>query len=503
MMKLRRKSKYTVLLSATPLSGKKEEYKKQIELLFGNENNEFEFRNERINCYFNRTLKDDMRQKCVNWHIENISINNKVLVDYIKICEKIFNGSNTLKKFVGLNMIGSSPAAAKKYIDYLLNLKFDDVKKLLIGSQLKKEDIEYYGFENLEEVIEAVNCTENVEFNDEVQFIVTDYEIKGIIESIEGLLKEINELKSDAKLEALKKIIDRNEQYYLNKKDDEYIFYKKMVVFVNYNETAYYLQRNIKNSKLINGSIDTNEKIKRFNEFKSTESGKDILIITNVACEGLDMDFCNTIVNYDLTYNPIQLAQRKGRIDRFEVKKHNLYLYNFAIETIDPTEKDIKDFVVHSDNKITEYKNSIYTVLLRKLMEIKEKTGVYYNVLDMYGVTECMDDCKESARDAVIKYFKQMYGEKIQDFQSIKNLYKEKNNNKYIKTNKFLKDKEISVLPKLEYIKINKSLNENKIENLSKVDGKIIIEVDKNNRDFLRHVYDGGTINSHLIYNDK
>ena len=503
MMKLRRKSKYTVLLSATPLSGKKEEYKKQIELLFGNENNEFEFRNERINCYFNRTLKDDMRQKCVNWHIENISINNKVLVDYIKICEKIFNGSNTLKKFVGLNMIGSSPAAAKKYIDYLLNLKFDDVKKLLIGSQLKKEDIEYYGFENLEEVIEAVNCTENVEFNDEVQFIVTDYEIKGIIESIEGLLKEINELKSDAKLEALKKIIDRNEQYYLNKKDDEYIFYKKMVVFVNYNETAYYLQRNIKNSKLINGSIDTNEKIKRFNEFKSTESGKDILIITNVACEGLDMDFCNTIVNYDLTYNPIQLAQRKGRIDRFEVKKHNLYLYNFSIETIDPTEKDIKYFVLNSYNKITEYKNSIYTVLLRKLMEIKEKTGVYYNVLDMYGVTECMDDCKESARDAVIKYFKQMYGEKIQDFQSIKNLYKEKNNNKYIKINKFLKDKEISVLPKLEYIKINKSLNENKIENLSKVDGKIIIEVDKNNRDFLRHVYDGGTINSHLIYNDK
>lgn len=499
MMKLRKRSKYAVLLSATPLSGKKEEYKKQVELLFGKENDDFGFRNERINCYFNRTLKDDMREKCVNWHIENISISNKVLVDYIKICKKIFSGTNTLKKFVGLNMIGSSPAAAKKYITHLLKISFEDVKKLFIGSQLKKEDFEYYGFESLEEIIEAVDITEDVEFND----IVTDDEIEEIIKGIKALSEEIEQLKSDSKLESLKKIIAENKEKYSNKEDDEYIFYKKMVVFVNYNETAYYLQKNIENSILINGYIDTSEKIKRFNEFKNIESEKNILIITNVACEGLDMDFCNTIVNYDLTYNPIQLAQRKGRIDRFEVKKRNLYLYNFAIETIDPSEEEIEKFVENPDNEITKYENSIYTVLLRKLIEIKEKTGVYYNVVDTKGKTECMDDCNESAKDSLIRYFKEIYGENIQHFESIKKLYMEKSNDKYIKINSFLKDREISIFPKLEYIKNNKFLDENQIKDLSKIDGKIIIEVDKNNREFLRNVYDGGTINSHLIYNDK
>ena len=79
----------------------------------------------------------------------------------------------------------------------------------------------------------------------------------------------------------------------------------------------------------------------------------------------------------------------------------------------------------------------------------------------------------------------------------------EKSNDKYIKINSFLKDREISIFPKLEYIKNNKFLDENQIKDLSKIDGKIIIEVDKNNREFLRNVYDGGTINSHLIYNDK
>ena len=473
IMKLRKNSMYTVLLSATPLCGQEKDSAKQSELLFGKINTDFKF--EKESCYFNRTLKDEMRRGNITWHIENIAIKNQVIQDYISICKRIFSGRNTLRKFVGLNMIGSSPESAKSYIDYLLKLDFKDAKKLFIGSQWNKEDIEEYGFDSLDELLAVVDDDEDLENE-----LVDDEQIKDILNKIDKLSKELNHEK-DFKLEELKKIIAKNRSCYLDTECEEHNFYKKIVVFVNYNETAHYLNRQIKNSILINGEIDANEKWKRFNEFKNFESEKDVLIITNVACEGQDMDFCNTIVNYDLTYNPVQLAQRKGRIDRFEIKKFNLFIYNFSIEGVDPNNQEIADFMNGiNDNVLKEFNNSIYPVLLRKLKEIKKETGIYYNVVDTIGKTINID--REEAKQKVTQAFKQIYGDKIQDFNSISTLYKERSSMQYSKVNALLEKKQIHISAKGD---------------------KVVIEVDKNNRDFLGYVYDGGTMNSHFIYNDK
>nr|WP_294490323.1 helicase-related protein [uncultured Anaerosporobacter sp.] len=474
IMKFRKNSNYTVLLSATPLSGQDKDLGKQIELLFNKANMAFSFEEE--SCYLNRTLKDEMRQGDIKWHIENIPIKNNILEGYISICKQLFSGRNTLRKFVGLNMVGSSPASAKVYMDYLLKLEFKEVKRLFIGSQLNKDEIEEYGFESLNELIEVLESED-----DQENEMVDDDLIIDILENIKDLSSKNRDLKTDSKLEKLKIIIDKNKENYSKRENKEYKFYKKMVVFVNLNETAHYLNRNIENSILINGEIDMNEKWKRFNEFKNCDSDKDILIITNVACEGQDMDFCNTLVNYDLTYNPIQLAQRKGRIDRFEVKKSDLFIYNFAIEGVDPVDKEIKDFAEDMDRDVLKkYENSIYTVLLRKLQEIKKETGIYYNVVDTIGKTININ--KESAKQKVAEAFELIYGDKIQDFNSIKVFHKKKSEKQYQKMNTILKEKQICVSPN---------------------DDNIIIEVDKNNRDFLRYVYDGGTMNSHFIYNDK
>jgi superfamily II DNA or RNA helicase len=473
IMKFRRNSNHTVLLSATPLSGQDKDSGKQIELLFNKANKDFSFEEE--SCYFNRTLKDEMRQGDINWHIKNIPIKNNILEGYISICKQLFSGRNTLRKFVGLKMLGSSPASAKVYIDYLLKLEFEEAKRLFIGSQLNKDEIEEYGFESLDELIEVLESEE-----DQENEIVDDDLIKDILEKIKDLSKALD-VETDFKLEELKKIITKNRDYNSDIENKEYEFYKKMVVFVNFNETAHYLNENIENSILINGEIDADEKWKRFNEFKSFESEKDVLIITNVACEGQDMDFCNTVVNYDLTYNPVQLAQRKGRIDRFKVKKSDLFIYNFAIESVDPVDKEIKDFVEDRDDSVLKrYENSIYTVLLRKLKEIKKETGIYYNVVDTIGKTININ--KESAKQKVTEAFKQIYGDKIQDFNSIITFYEERSKKQYQKINALLQEKQICVSAKGD---------------------KVIIEVDKYNRDFLRYVYDGGTMNSHFIYNDK
>ena len=56
----------------------------------------------------------------------------------------------------------------------------------------------------------------------------------------------------------------------------------------------------------------------------------DVLVSTDVLSEGQNLQDCGAIVNYDLTWNPIRLVQRNGRIDRIgsphqEIRIHNMF----------------------------------------------------------------------------------------------------------------------------------------------------------------------------------
>lgn len=471
MIKIRNRSEYTVLLSATPLAGKDENEENQIKLLFGEEKSEFNFDKE--GSYLNRSLKDEMRDGFVTCTIKNISIKNTLVIDYIDICKAIFAKRNTLRKYTGLNMIMSSPAAAKEYCEYLAKLDSNHLKKLLISSQMDQATLEEYGVESLDELYDLM------EMEDDDLSIIDDDTVNNIREEIKGLGSRCDAV-GDDKLEKLKLLIEENiKKFQEQEKGAE--FYKKIVVFTNYNSTAQYLKENIgENSIVINGTIDESEKWKRFNEFKDFESDKNILIITNVACEGQDMDFCNTIVNYDLTYNPVQLAQRKGRVDRFEVKKAEIFIYNFIVEGIDPSNNQIQDYVNDPQNSVLNNPNSMYPVLLRKLQTIKKETGVYYNVIDHVGISNNIID-KEKAQRKVVSLFENYFSnEKIADLTSIERLYKEYYGKKYDKINNLLKLKDII---------------------MQKSQDQVTVTVEKNNKDFLKYVYDGGTLNSHLIYN--
>ncbi len=53
----------------------------------------------------------------------------------------------------------------------------------------------------------------------------------------------------------------------------------------------------------------------------------DVLLLSQVGAEGLDFEFCNVLVNYDLPWNPMQVEQRIGRLDRFgQTQRTHLHL---------------------------------------------------------------------------------------------------------------------------------------------------------------------------------
>src|SRR5690606_32665390 len=51
-------------------------------------------------------------------------------------------------------------------------------------------------------------------------------------------------------------------------------------------------------------------------DFRQDEGAR-IIVSTEVGSEGLDLQFCNAVVNYDLPWNPMRVEQRIGRIDRY------------------------------------------------------------------------------------------------------------------------------------------------------------------------------------------
>lgn len=57
----------------------------------------------------------------------------------------------------------------------------------------------------------------------------------------------------------------------------------------------------------------------------------DLLIASEVASEGLDFEFCNVLVNYDLPWNPMRVEQRIGRLDRFGQKHEKILILNMHV----------------------------------------------------------------------------------------------------------------------------------------------------------------------------
>lgn len=54
-----------------------------------------------------------------------------------------------------------------------------------------------------------------------------------------------------------------------------------------------------------------------------------IMIATEAAAEGINLQFCSMLVNYDLPWNPQRIEQRIGRVHRFG-QKHNVFVVNFS-----------------------------------------------------------------------------------------------------------------------------------------------------------------------------
>lgn len=136
-------------------------------------------------------------------------------------------------------------------------------------------------------------------------------------------------------------------QFIYNLKNDAVLVRNKLLIFTESMETGGYIYDNLegifggevmfysseggvcKRKKL---SVTSARDLIKENFDPNSNNAKNnlrILITTDVLSEGTNLHRSNTVINYDLPWNPTKMMQRVGRINRLGTKHSSLYVYNF------------------------------------------------------------------------------------------------------------------------------------------------------------------------------
>lgn len=222
----------------------------------------------------------------------------------------------------------SSPAAAIKTFTHIL----EGLSKRYIAEELPKDmledaesilgldfgDLSDIDKEDIDEVVEDLvqKCSGILDKSDELT-------IKNLIE----LASKIKE--NDSKLKTVVTLVNK----YLRSGN-------KVIIFTEYKDTLNYLKENFINMTPYYGrdffETISGETKDRFDEIKEKfESNKcNLLIATDVASEGLNLQVANIVINYEAPWSPLKLEQRMGRVWRLG-QKNDVHIYTAFMATPD------------------------------------------------------------------------------------------------------------------------------------------------------------------------
>lgn len=106
----------------------------------------------------------------------------------------------------------------------------------------------------------------------------------------------------------------------------------KVILFTEYRASQTYLQWYLQSkgitSVLFNGQFSKSKREWMKQLFKEKAQ---VLIATESGSEGINLQFCHHVINFDLPWNPMKLEQRIGRVHRLG-QEHDVHIYNLAIQ---------------------------------------------------------------------------------------------------------------------------------------------------------------------------
>ncbi|MDI7268609.1 MAG: helicase-related protein [Myxococcota bacterium] len=192
-------------------------------------------------------------------------------------------------------------------------------------------------------------------------------ELRRLVEQARSAEAKSREKGHESKLQTLFRCLDKAQFAELKERSG------KLLIFTEHRATLEYLEEHLTKAGYscchIHGGMDA---VARKEAQRQFQSEKQICIATEAAGEGINLQFCHLMINYDIPWNPNRLDQRMGRIHRFG-QTRDVYVFNF-VAVSGPKGPD--------DQPVVE--GRILERLFQKIEEIKETLGD--RVFDMIGL---------------------------------------------------------------------------------------------------------------------
>jgi len=197
------------------------------------------------------------------------------------------------------------------------------LQDMLDNKKLRQEIADTYG--DIEDMPEE----ERWKIEDKLESLTTALDFEELQEEISELSKLIEEARRieraevETKLSSLKELL---ENQVTKGKIDE-----KLLIFTEARATLEYLTERIEewgySVCTIHGNMNLEARIKAEEEFRHS---KQVMVATEAAGEGVNLQFCWMMVNYDIPWNPNRLEQRMGRIHRYGQKHPIVFIFNMV-----------------------------------------------------------------------------------------------------------------------------------------------------------------------------
>lgn len=177
--------------------------------------------------------------------------------------------------------------------DELIYLDSDEVRAELDDQQAAE-------WEQLQERAEGISAALSLE---ELRTEIED------LDRIITLVRRVERAGAESKLTQLKAVVEQR----LQSRPDE-----KLLIFSEFKDTVEYLKLKLESWELsvamIHGGQNMDERRMQERRFRDVAQ---VMVATDAAAEGINLQFCRLMINYDLPWNPNRLEQRMGRIHRY------------------------------------------------------------------------------------------------------------------------------------------------------------------------------------------
>jgi len=337
---LSRTSQFLLFLTATPHRGDPENFRLFLDLLqpglFANTDLLIESVQNADNPLFLRRLKEDLKDfegrplfppRHVSTKAYRLNDDEKRLYNAVtEYVEKSYNKALAAEKrnvafalLILQRRLASSVRAVRRSLERR-KARLEELLKL--GKWLAERST--VDEDELEDAPEAERLQREEELAERLTAAETREELQSEINTLANLIRLAQQAERheiETKLNELRKVMEDERLQQTG---------EKLLIFTESRETLEYLEEKLKgwgySVVTLHGGMNLDARIRAEHEFREHAQ---VMVSTEAGGEGINLQFCSLMVNYDIPWNPNRLEQRMGRIHRYGQQKE-VHIYNLV-----------------------------------------------------------------------------------------------------------------------------------------------------------------------------